>query len=186
VEKETARGTEFSRREMLGVTAAGVVAGATAVGMLGEGAAAASVTSARRATSAAPVAMVRRHVGANVEVVMTEGTKAARTLPVHGFPDGWRLRSGDLVWVRKRPEGAAKDVASPLVRPVTGSIAGRPEAGKVLRIADSEALVSDHTITEVGDHPDAAAPYVAQVMDNAAGQQSVCMAVKPLVAPLRG
>jgi hypothetical protein len=186
VENETARGTEFSRREMLGVTAAGVVAGATAVGVFGEGAAAASVTSARRTAGAAPVAMVRRHVGSNVEVVMTEGTRAVRTIPVHGFPDGWQLRSGDLVWVRRRPEGAAKDVASPLVRPVTGNIAGRPEAGKVLRIADSQALVSDHTITQVGDHPDAAAPYVAQLMDNAAGRQPVCIAVKPLVAPLRG
>jgi hypothetical protein len=186
VEKETARGTEFSRREMLGVTAAGVVAGATAVGMFGEGAAAASVTSARRTARGAPVAMVRRHLGSNVEVVMTEGTRAVRTVPVHGFPDGWQLRSGDLVWLRK-PQGAATEVASPLVRPVSGAIAGRPEAGKVLRIADSEALVSEHTINQVQErHPDAATPYVAQLVDNAAGRRPVCLALKPDVEPLRG
>lgn len=185
MEKETARGTEFNRREMLGVTAAGVVVGATAVGMFGGSAASASVTSARRTAAGAPVAMVRRHVGSTVEVVMTGGTRAVRTVPVHGFPDGWRLRSGDLVWMR-RPQGAATDVASPLVRPVTGNLAERPEAGKPLRIADTEALVSDHTITQVGEHPDAAGTYLAQLVDNAAGRQPVCFAVKPLVAPLRG
>lgn len=185
MEKETARGTEFSRREMLGVTAAGVVVGATAVGVFGESAAAAPLKAARRTTRTAPVAMVRRHVGSNVEVVMTEGTRAVRTVPVHGFPDGWQLRSGDLVWLRK-PQGAATEVASPLVRSVTGDIAGRPEAGQVLRIADSEALVSDHTITQVQQHPDAATPYVAQLVDNATGRRPVCLAVKPLVAPLRG
>lgn len=94
----------FSRRSLIG-TAIAVAAG----GVVGGSAASAAPHSATAKASAADlrVGTVTAHDGADVVVAVTQsmGTQSTVTMPAVGFPEGWRLRPGDRVGLRKGMKG---------------------------------------------------------------------------------
>ena len=90
-------GENISRRDMIATTIGGAAAGVVAGSVLGEGLAAGATRP--RASQIPRIGTVNRNLGSHAEVLVASaaGARNVLTVPVHGFPSGWRLRPGDRV-----------------------------------------------------------------------------------------
>ncbi|MQA84603.1 MAG: hypothetical protein GEV03_08270 [Streptosporangiales bacterium] len=113
----------------------------------------------------------------SVAQVAVDEAESTMTVPVKGFPAGWRLRPGDRVFLR---ETAGKKQATPWVRPVEGVIEGQPTAGRSLKMAGQNVVIGEETVVVGGaDRSDASVAYVADCIENVRGRPLSCVALKP-------
>jgi hypothetical protein len=121
-----------------------------------------------------------RQAGNTAEVSVADN--GSMIVPVHGFPEGWQLRKGDLVVLTGPNADAFPSTAMPLLAAVMGRIArtGRARKG-ALSVGGIEVMLRSETIIEapaVNGAGSRATVYVASVIENALDHTLTCVALK--------